>query len=52
MNLHFIYFGVHVANNVTVAEASVYCIVGKFGKFAHFEKLVKKVWQMNRFSQK
>ena len=24
----------------------------KFGKFTHFEHLAKKVWQMNRFSQK
>jgi len=23
----------------------------KFGEFTHFEHLVKKVWQMNRFSQ-
>jgi len=24
----------------------------KFGEFTYFEHLVKKVWQMNRFSQK
>jgi len=24
----------------------------KFGKFTHFEHLVKNVWRMNRFSQK
>jgi len=24
----------------------------KFGEFTHFEHLVKKVWQINRFSQK
>jgi len=26
--------------------------VQKFGKFTHFEHLAKKLWQMNRFSQK
>jgi len=31
---------------------SIYRIAGKFGKFTCFEQLARKVWQMNRFSQK
>jgi len=29
-----------------------YRIAGKFGEFTRFEHLAKKVWRMNRFSQK
>jgi len=27
-------------------------MAGKFGEFTRFKHLAKKVWQMNRFSQK
>jgi len=37
---------------VIVCDILKYRIVGKFGEFTRFEHLAKKVWRMNRFSQK